>query len=122
MCELKTPKTLLTILPSLHEHLSNFNMDSPQKYSVNYSFDVKEPISRLEKYILECFCKQAAADLQRQHGQEFGFSIEGEKLCCSDLSKVDDELLPKLPTHNLICVTDLARMDKIAIRAAAWSN
>ena len=31
-------------------------------------------------------------------------------------------MLPKLPTHNLICEIDLARMDKIAIRAAACSN
>ena len=71
-----------------------------KKYSVDYSSDVKEPVSRLEKYILERFCKQAALDLQRQRGREFGFSVEGEKLRCSDLSKVNDELLPKLPTHT----------------------
>ena len=38
------------------------------------------------------------------------------------MTKVDPEVLPKLPVNNLICERDLSHMDKIAIRAASCSN
>ena len=99
MCELEAQKTLFTILSSLHhQNLSDDNMEFFQKNSFDYSFEVKEPVSILEKYILERFCKQAALDLPREHGREFEFRIEGNKPHGLDLSKVGEDLLPRLPT------------------------
>ena len=122
MCELETPETLLSILSALYHDFNNSSMDTLQKYTVEYSFEVKQPVSKLENYILERFCKQGAIDLQRQRGREFGFSNESEKPRCSDLTKVDPEVLSKLSVHNLLCETDLSHMDKIANRAASCSN
>ena len=104
MCELEMPKTILIILPTLYNDLNDLNMDTLRNYTVDYSFKVQEPVSKLEQYILERFCKQGAIYLQRQCGREFGFS-KGEKQRCSNLTKVDPEVLPKLPSHNLICET-----------------
>ena len=73
-------------------------------------------------YILERFCKQGAIDLQRQHGRESGFCSDDEKPRCTDMTKVEPEVLTKLPVNNLICERDLSHMDKITIRAASCSN
>ena len=120
MCEFETQKMLLTVLSSLHQDLAAINMEPLQNYSFDYSFEVKEPFSRLKKIIFECFCKQFGHNIQ--HGREFEFSIEANKSRCLDLFKVDEDLLPKLLRQNLICKSDIARMDKIAIRGTACSN
>ena len=73
MCELETPKTLLKTLPTLHDDLAVCQMDGLKKYEVDYSFEVKKPESPLGLYITERFCKQAAMDLARQRGREYGF-------------------------------------------------
>ena len=91
-CELETTKTLLSILPTLHDDLSVYNMDTLEKYKVDYSFAVKKPVYPLATYILEKFCK------------------------------VPDEIVENLPDHNLFCERDLSHMDKLAIRSAACSN
>ena len=122
MCELENPHKLLELLPKLHDDLKRANMDTLKNYQVDYSFDLVEPVTNLEKFILEHFCMQGASDIQRQRGREFGFSKEGEKPRCTDLTTVDNVQLSKLPTHNLICERDLSRMDKIAIHAASCSN
>ena len=122
MCELENPHKLLELLPKLHDDLKRANMDTLKNYQVDYSFDLVEPVTNLEKFILEHFCMQGASDIQRQRGREFGFSKEGEKPRCTDLTTVDNVQLSKLPTHNLICERDLSQMDKIAIRAASCSN
>ena len=73
MCELESPKKMLSILPTLHAHLSKCTMNSLKKYGVDYSFQVHQPESPLSSYITEQFCKQAASYLSCQHGQEYGF-------------------------------------------------
>ena len=75
MCKLETPKTLLDILPALYNDLNSLNIDTLQKYMVEYSFEVKEPVSKLEMYILERFCKQGAIDLQRSVDENLGSAV-----------------------------------------------
>ena len=123
MCEMETPKSLLRILPLLHDDLADCRMDTLIKYKVNCSFEVKKPESPLGTYIMNRFCKQAALDLVRQRGREYGFvTIDESNQRATNLTKVDDDTAEKIPGHNLICERDLSHMDKLAIRAAACSN
>ena len=66
MCELESPKKMLSILPILHDDFSKCKMDSLKKYGVDYSFQVHQPESLLGSYITDQFCKQAAPDLAHQ--------------------------------------------------------
>ena len=52
MCELESPKKILSILPTLHAELSKYKMDS-LKYRVDYSFQVHQTESPLDSYITE---------------------------------------------------------------------
>ena len=72
MCELESPKKMLSILPTLHADLSKYKMYS-LKYRVDYSFQVHQTESPLDSYITEKFCKQATSHLARQCGREYGF-------------------------------------------------
>ena len=123
MCEMENPKSLLRILPALHDDLANCQMETLAKYKVNYSFDVSPPDSPLGVHIINRFCKQGAADLKRQRGREYGIvAVDENNKRATDLTKVDPLVAEKLPDHNLVCERDLSRMDKLAIRAAACSN
>lgn len=120
MCEIETTTKLLEILPRLQNDLYSNKMDTLNEYSVNYSFEVKEPTTPLGKIILSRFNTRAADDLGRQRGREFGFSTEPKR--ATDLTQVPSDICDKLPDHNLDCERDLSVMDKIAIRAASCSN
>ena len=120
MCELEPPSKLLEILPKLQKDLHSGILSTLDNYSVNYSFEVTEPNTLLGKLILGRFCLQAAEDLVRQRGREYGFSVENNR--ATDLTTVPEEICDKLPSHNLDCERDLSIMDKLAIRAAACSN
>lgn len=120
---IKTPKTLLSVLPSLHDDLAECKMDTLQNYEVEHSFVVQKPDSQLGLYILERFCKQAAIDLAWHRGREYGFvDVEDVNERATNLTTIDEEITKKLPVHNLFCKRDLSHMDKLAIRAAACSN
>jgi hypothetical protein len=120
MCEIETTTKLLEVLPKLQSDLSMGKMDTLEKYTVEYSFDVNEPRSPLGLLILQRFCEKAAEDLTRQRGREYGFSLDPKR--ATDLTNVPAEVCEKLPVHNLDCERDLSVMDKIANRAAACSN
>ena len=120
MCKLETPNNLLKILPNFKNDLESGKLNTLDNYHVGYSFIPTEPTTNLGKKIIDRFCKRAATDLERQRGREFGFSVEEKRV--TDLTQVATDVLEKLPVHNLDCEHDLAIMDKIASRAAAFPN
>ena len=113
MCELESPKKILSILPTLHVDLSKCKMDNLKKYGVDYSFQVHQPESHLGSYITEQFCTQATSDLVSQRGQEYGFvNVDESKQKATDVTKVNNKIIDKLPGNNLDSEWDLSHMDK----------
>ena len=121
MCELKTQKDLVDILPKLKDDLASSKMDTLCEFEVDYSF---QPDSPLSQYILKGFCEKAAINLTNQRGREYGFADgEAEKEPrATVLSQIDRAALEGLPTNNLECERDLAKFDHLARRSAACSN
>ncbi|KAK6179055.1 hypothetical protein SNE40_011501 [Patella caerulea] len=123
MVELCSQKDLLNILPKLYDDLSTNSLDTLCNYQVNYSFEVSEPLSAIEKHILSLCSNKAAADLATQRGREYGFGPESDASSrATALHKLEPSLLEFLPTDNLDCERDLAKFDKLAQRSAACSN
>ena len=79
ICELESPKRMLSILATLHTDLSKCKMNSLKKYGVDYSFQVHQLESPLRSYITKQFYKQAASDLASQHFREYSFVDTDEK-------------------------------------------
>ena len=88
-------------------------MDNLKKYGVDYSFQVHQPESQLGSYITEQFCTQATSDLVSQRGQEYGFvNVDESKQKATDVTKVNNKIIDKLPGNNLDSEWDLSHMDK----------
>ena len=122
MVELSSQKDLLTILPKLYDDLSVNILETLHDFKVNYSFDVLEPTSPIEKHILNLCSIKAASNLATQRGREYGFGPGDASSRATALHTLDPSLLPYLPTDNLDCERDLAKFDKLAQRSAACSN
>ena len=108
MCELKTQKDLVDILPKLKDDLASSKMDTLCEFKIDYSFQVEQPDSPLSHYILKRFCEKAAINLTNQRGREYGFADgEAEKEPrATVLSQIDLAALEGLPTNNLECERD----------------
>lgn len=104
MVELSTQKDFLDILPKLHDGLSEGVLDTLSEYNVEYSFEIQEPSSDVEKHILNLCAKKGAADLATQRGREYGFGSEADASTrATAIHKLDASLLEYLPTDNLDC-------------------
>ena len=123
MVELSSQKELLSILPTLYDDLSAASLETLSDYKVNYSFEPPEPLSAVEKHILDLCSRKAAQDLATQRGREYGFGPEADSSSrATAIHKLDPAVLPYLPTDNLDCERDLAVFDKLAQRSASCSN
>ena len=74
MTEVSTQKDLVSILPCLHDDLLEKKTNTLSQYRVPYSFQLDEPESPIELYLLGEMCTQAGKDLAKQRGREYGFS------------------------------------------------
>ena len=68
---------------------------------------IEEPSLELAKYMLQKMCDAAAEGLQIQHGHEYGFIGEEFNETATIVSKMSDENLTLIPSHNLGCERDL---------------
>ena len=83
MVELSSQNDLLRILSQLYDDLSVKCLDTLSDYKVSYSFDVPEPTSTVEKYVLGLVCVRAASHLATQRGREYGFGPQEDVSCCA---------------------------------------
>ena len=125
MTEVSTQKDLVSILPCLHDDLLEKKTNTLSQYRVPYSFQLDEPESPIELYLLGEMCTQAGKDLAKQRGREYGFSdasTTDSDPRATELHKLQPSDLEGLPTNNLECERDLSKFDKLARRSAASSN
>ena len=79
-----------------------------------HGMTVPEISAEDEEKIVGLMCLSAAAAIQRQCGQEYGFA-DGEDLHVTDISSLSSEELHGLPTNNCISERDLSKFDQEAV-------
>ena len=100
--ETSSQKDLLQILPSLYRDLTDNNMHTPDKYHVFYKYlPAVEPDCELVKEILYLMCMDAAYVVKLQCGREYGFADDNQLPRATQLDKLTEDKLFRLPTNSL---------------------
>jgi hypothetical protein len=120
-CEKSTQEDALELFPKLYKDLENKKIDTLKQYIVNYSFEVREMSTDIEKVIVDQFCLQASKDFKLQKGREYGFN-EDRNERTTNLSKLSQNELRGLPSHNMPCERDFGRRDHLLQRSAKTAS
>lgn len=120
-CEKSTQIEAREVFPQLFKDLECMKVDTLDDFRVNYSFDVREMQTDIEKAIMNQFCLQASKDFKLQKGREYGFNnIQNER--ATNLAALSKEQIQGVPLTNMPCERQFGQMDHLLQRSAKTAS
>lgn len=94
----------------LYDDLKSNNTTTLKEWQSNFHFKYP-PVSKAQRDFMQLMRVSIAVGLAVQRGREYVFDKNKDKRA-TDLSQVTDNILRKLPTHNIDCERELSILDR----------